>query len=501
MPNLNDAYELAPAPTVAERVAAGELTPGEDYDTYPAPGFYDDVADRVLADLFTNGQGSPTIRFWRNEWFHYTGTHWATVHEDEVKRPVRARLRQVTYLKQTTEGETHAPWQPTLAKVREVLEPLKLTVLTPTATEAPTWTGKGRPPAARLIAMANGLFDPATRALHPHTPEWFNLWSLPFNYDPKATAPRWQQFLEEVFAHDPQGADTLQEWAGYLISGRLDLQKMLVIIGVPGAGKSVIDHVLTALMGGAANVAAPSMSKFGEEFQLDQLRGKPLAIFGDAAGEAKSNREAVERIKTITGQGAISVNVKGKPFWTGVLPTRFTIISNQTPKFLDASSAVRRRTLAVELTQSFQHAPDKDLPEKLEKELPGIFLWALAGLDRLNANGGKFTVPATQEEVLEDMEDIGSPLRSFFKENCVITGNSEDIIALPDIYRDYVQWCGVNGLERARLSQNKFRTEVKAMGIAGVKAGQVYATGQKVVRGVQPRPGLFGATEFTPKSA
>ena len=36
MPNLNDAFELAPAPTVAERVAAGDLTPGEDYDTYPA---------------------------------------------------------------------------------------------------------------------------------------------------------------------------------------------------------------------------------------------------------------------------------------------------------------------------------------------------------------------------------------------------------------------------------------------------------------------------------
>lgn len=497
--DLNNLHRLPTAPSVADRLDAGELD-AEVYNTYPAPGHYDDVADRVLADLFHTSDSVPTIRYWRNEWYRYTGTHWRPVHEDEVKKPVRARLRQVTYIKKTQDGEEHKPWMPSKARVGEVLEPLKLTVLTAADVEAPTWTGTGRAPGQQLIAMRNGLFDPHARELHSHTAQWFNVWSLPFDYDPQAAAPRWQRFLNEVFDHDPAAADLLQEWAGYLISGRIDLQKMLIVLGVPGAGKSVIDHVLTALMGGSVNVATPSMSDFGNRFALAQLRGKPLAIFGDAAADAgKDQKKVVERIKTITGCGAVEVEPKGKDIISVQLPTRFTIIANQTPKFLDASTAIQRRTVAMRLTKSFQDNPDKDLTTKLDDELSGIFMWALEGLDRLNENNGKFTTPTTESEVLEGMEELGSPIRTFFKEEYSITGEESDYIPLKEAYRNYTDWCEETGLARGRVSQNKFADDIRAMSLPGVKPGQLYM-GDRVVRGITYRAGSSAGGSFFPKT-
>ncbi|AZA08501.1 DNA primase family protein [Corynebacterium pseudopelargi] len=493
------ANHLAPAPTLWERVTAGELEAPDGWDTYPAPGCHTEVSNRLLTELFSTG-GHPTLQYWRKAWWHYVGTHWEEVDEDEVRKPIWQRLNEVTYVKQTPDGEQHKQWLPSRAKVTDLLEPTRLSVLTPASVEAPTWVGGGKQPAPALIAMRNGLFDHRRRELHPHTPQWFNTWALPFEYDPEAVATRWEQFLGEVFEHDKAGALLLQEWAGYLISGRLDLQKMLLIIGVPGGGKSVIASTLEALMGGSANVANPSMADFGGRFTLDQLRGKPLAIFGDASDTGEHNKVVVERLKNITGEGAVSVDIKGRPMWTGKLPTRFTIISNQVPKFLDASSAVQRRAMAVYLTRSFQGAPDKDLPRKLERELPGIFNWALEGLDRLNRNNGRFTTPDTQQEVLEDLEELGSPLRAFFKETYTLTGNDEDSIDDSDVYDDYTRWCTRNGFGRSQLSKTKFRVEVNAMALEGVKRGQVKATGSRVIRGIRLQQGAR-APEFLPKTA
>ncbi len=43
--------------------------------------------------------------------------------------------------------------------------------------------------------------------------------------------------------------DVLGEWFGYVISGRLDLHKILFMVGPTRGGKGVIARILTALIG------------------------------------------------------------------------------------------------------------------------------------------------------------------------------------------------------------------------------------------------------------
>ena len=78
----------------------------------------------------------------------------------------------------------------------------------------------------------------ADRTLLPHTPDYFNIMVLPYEYDPTATAPRWMRFLDEVFRTDTESVVLLGQWFGYVLSGRTDLQTMLVFIGRSAAARA-----------------------------------------------------------------------------------------------------------------------------------------------------------------------------------------------------------------------------------------------------------------------
>ena len=67
---------------------------------------------------------------------------------------------------------------------------------------------------------------------------------------PDAPRPeRWISFLTELWPNDPEQIAALQEWFGYVVSGRLDLHKILLLVGPTRGGKGAIARVLAALIG------------------------------------------------------------------------------------------------------------------------------------------------------------------------------------------------------------------------------------------------------------
>ena len=67
-------------------------------------------------------------------------------------------------------------------------------------------------------------------------------------YDPKAPSPdRWLTFLHELL--DDADIPTLQEYLGYCLIPSTKGQKMMLIVGKGGEGKSRIGLVLKRLMG------------------------------------------------------------------------------------------------------------------------------------------------------------------------------------------------------------------------------------------------------------
>jgi putative DNA primase/helicase len=150
---------------------------------------------------------------------------------------------------------------------------------------------------------------------------------VPFDYDAWASSPsHWLNFLEQLWPHEPEAINVLGEWFGYVISGRLDLHKILLMVGPTRGGKGVIARVLTGLLG-RQNVAGPTLNSLGGDFGLAPLIGKPLAIISDARFVGNNGNIVVERLLSISGEDTLTVNRKYRDQWTGKLPSRLHVIS------------------------------------------------------------------------------------------------------------------------------------------------------------------------------
>jgi putative DNA primase/helicase len=210
------------------------------------------------------------------------------------------------------------PWAPTRRKIGDLLEALAAICILPTDLDHPGWLD-GRA-AGLIVAVANGLLDIEQRLLTPHTPLFFNQTAVPFDYDPVAPQPqRWLDFMAEIWPSEPDAIKVVAEWFGYVISGRLDLHKILLMVGPTRGGKGVIARMLGVLIG-RQNVAGPTLNSLGGDFGLAPLIGQSLAIISDARFVGKNDHVVVERLLSISGEDTLTINRKYRDQWTGKAP-------------------------------------------------------------------------------------------------------------------------------------------------------------------------------------
>ncbi|OBI77012.1 hypothetical protein A5663_02460 [Mycobacterium sp. E740] len=353
-------------------------------------------------------------------------------------------LKPITVNRQVVDWEP-APWNPDKRKVANVLEAMGAVGHLNADLDPPAWIGPHgatQHPAAQMIGCANGVLDLTTREVHAHTPALFNTVSVPFDYDPDAKPPvAWLQFLNSLWPNDEQSVALLQEYVGYVLSGRTDMQKMLLLIGPTRSGKGTIARMLAELVG-RGHIAGPTLASMGTNFGLSPLLGKPLAIVSDARLGNRPADAVVERLLSITGEDMLTVDRKFKEPWSGKLSTRFVILSNELPKFRDASGAIANRLVILQMTKSFLGREDRALDRRLRGELPGILVWALQGLDRL-VRSGRFTVPSSSDDATNLMMDLASPVSAFVRERCR-RGPSEDV-SRDVLYDAWKAWAEESG--------------------------------------------------------
>ena len=168
-----------------------------------------------------------------------------------------------------------------------------------------------------------------------------------------------------LWPDDPDSIAALQEFFGYVISGRTDLHKILLLVGPTRAGKGVIARILKSLVG-RGNYAGPTLASLGTNFGLSPLIGKPLAIVSDARLGGANVHQVVERLLSISGEDMLTVDRKYREPWTGTLPTRFLVISNELPRFGDASGAIANPVYRAEpdrvLARPGEHPPNRRTP-------------------------------------------------------------------------------------------------------------------------------------------
>jgi putative DNA primase/helicase len=418
--------------------------PDEDVGAELPPPSEPMAVARQLLDRAYVEQQCVTLHRYRGGWWRWCTTHWREVDEANIRRAAYRFTERAVYVEVAKKGPRKQPWRPNRYKVSDVVEALGALCLLDELVDAPDWIVQGDPVPARadrLISVRNGLLHIHGRTLHPHTPRLFNVVTVPFDYQPDAVAPLWLAFLDELWPDDPDSIAALQEFFGCIISGRTDLHKILLLIGPTRAGKGVIERVLKSLIG-ERNTAGPTLASLGTNFGLQPLIGKPLAIIADARlGNSRNVHEVVERLLSISGEDHITVDRKFREPWNGKLPTRFMLISNELPRFGDASGAIANRFVVLALRKSWLGHEDTTLTDRLLPELPGILNWSLDGMERL-ATAGRFTEPASARDAITALLDLVSPVSAFVRDRC--EQGTHDV-ERRELFAAWRAWCDETG--------------------------------------------------------
>ncbi|MFE5793549.1 phage/plasmid primase, P4 family [Streptomyces sp. NPDC056503] len=414
----------------------------------------------VARDLLPSwtDKGRPTLLHWRGQWMEWQGTHWRELDAAEVRSVAYKELEHATFEFETPKGGVEIkPWAPTKKKIADLMEAMSAIRILSPSLDAPTWTD-GTAQKSPVVACTNGLLEVTSRELRPLTPEFFNLVSVPFDYDAAADCPTWLGFLRKVWPDDAESVQAVQEWFGYILSGRTDQQKILLVVGPTRSGKGTIARVLGMLVG-KGNVAGPTLAGLATNFGLSPLLGKPLAVISDARLAGRDGHQVVERLLTISGEDTLDVDRKYREPWTGKIPARLMILSNELPNFGDSSGVIARRFIVLNMTVSWLGKEDPALTDKLAAELPGILNWSLQGLARLEANG-RITQPSSSTDAIVTMQDTASPTSAFVRDRCEVGPScSVPVDALWEMWKDWAEDQGVRPGNKALFGRNLLSVE------------------------------------------
>jgi len=300
-----------------------------------------------------------------------------------------------------------------------------------------------------------GILDLTDGKLHEHTPEYFSTIQSAAAYRPEAVAHEWLSFLRQAV---PEEADRLllQQFAGLCLTGDTSPQRALLLVGDGGTGKSTFVRVLQAVLGNLATSSALENIKDGS-FLVGGLVGKRLCV----VSELQRNVDWLP-FKRITGEDAISVDVKNKTPFTVKLDLKLIILSNVMPFLGDDTSntSLMRRFLPVAFNVK-PATPDPTLEHRLTQrdELPGVLNWMLEGLEILRENGMRFPNSdgtALAREIVEESNRV----ISFLREECAYVPDAS--ITAAELYNAYRKWCGETG--HKALSSTSFAKQLMSAG-------------------------------------
>jgi putative DNA primase/helicase len=304
-----------------------------------------------------------------------------------------------------------------------------------------------------LFNVLNGTVDLRTQTLLPHHPGHRLTRLAPVAFDPRATCPLWLAFLDRIFSGNQSVIGFVQWLFGYCLTGLLTDHIIVILYGTGANGKSTLLGVLRSLAGDYAHHYRPEVftAKRGDSqgFELVPLAGARVVT----ASETSAGRRLDEAlVKEMTGGEPISCAPKYGDFFTFQPVFKPLLATNHKPQVRGVDEGIWRRLILLPFTVTIPEADrDRELPGKLQQELPGILNWVLVRVrDFLDVG---LAIPDEVRAATQDYRSEQDVLGGWIEDNCVMKAEVADEYSV--LYEDYVSWCSENNeepLSKARFS-------------------------------------------------
>lgn len=446
---------------------AVEYAPGVEFDFTPHLGMTDhDNAEAIVA--YAKARGLRLAHTASHGWLIYDGTVWVPRADSRVRQLAGALgkyVRQVagaalsagsedraTLYKKFTRGFLMAAGVDRALRVAETLPGV--------LADAADFDAH-----PDLLGVGNGVVDLRTGVLRPMKPEDRITKRLAVNYDPAATAPRWDKFLTEIFVDEDGNTardvvDYVQGLIGYGATGHTSEQCFTVLNGSGSNAKSTFVGILGEVFG-EISVATP-FSTFEEKKSggipndLAALKGARFVM----ANESDVNQRMSEAtLKAVTGEDVIAARFMRAEFFTFKPSFLLFLVSNHLPRFIGQDDGIWRRVRLIEFRRKFlPHEQDRGLGARIaSEEAEGVLAWTVEGAKAWYANGRRLaespTIVAASQGYREDSDALGP----FLAANTVETGNRREVIFQQDLHERFLGWQDATN-EPLKPGQRQFAT-------------------------------------------
>ena len=314
------------------------------------------------------------------------------------------------------------------------------------------------------VNTPSGYVDLSNGELHETTYKDMFTKITAAEYSPTAEAPRWQEFLQQIFQADETLIKFVQKLFGYTLTGTMSEQNFIILHGKGGNtnganGKSVFVETLREILNSYAVTINPEVllvNKFGG---TDSTTMSELSLMKGARMIATSETESDVRlsealIKRMTGGEAITAKkLYAEPFT--FMPTGTVWMStNNKPIVRGTDHGIWRRLIFIPfLAQIPENQKDIHLKDKLMREKSGILNWAVDGALMWQREGLKppAIVQAENNEYREEMDTVGQ----FLSEVADFGGSYR--APFKDIAEAWDAWEKIHG---SGMSKNKLSREL-----------------------------------------
>ena len=411
--------------------------------------------DAGNAELFAHLYGDK-LRFdhRRKRWLLWAGHWWQPDADAQVrllaKQAARQRYQQAASIDDLKEREKVANWAIGAESRMRMDATLSLAQAEPPIADS----GEHWDTDPWLLGVANGVVDLRTGQLRPGRQDDRITMHSRVTFDAEAKCPRWELFLQEVFAGDPELVDYIWRALGYSLTAVTREQCLFICYGSGWNGKSRFREVQEAVLGEYAGNTPFSTLEYSGRYSIPNdvaaLHGKRVVTACEIS-EGRRLNEA--RLKMLAGEDPVPARFLYGEFFTFRPVAKFWLSVNHKPHVDDDSSGFWRKIRLIPFTQSFKGRADKELDAKLLAEAPGVLAWMVRGCLEWQKRG--LEAPQKVTVATEQYRTESDPLADFTEEACIVKPDAT--VKAGRLYKLYKKWAEDAGLkEREVLSSTKF---------------------------------------------
>lgn len=293
-----------------------------------------------------------------------------------------------------------------------------------------------------LYNVSNGTLDLRTATLREYKREDKITKISPVTFDRDASCPIYEKFAKETFGDDL--LKYVERAVGYSLTGITREKCLFIIHGKTDTGKTTFLESVLAMFGDyATRISVETlMAKTRDSTQQEDIADLFGVRFAVTSETEDGQRMAEALVKRQTqGQGKIKACRKYEHTVQFTETHKLWIDSNHLPMVHGTDDSIWGRIIPIPALHQVKKK-DKHLPEKLKKEMSGIFTRFVAGCiewQRLDSLGESEAITKLRREYREQCDLLGL----FLKETTEIDEQKEELTS--DLYLAYHLWAKDNG--------------------------------------------------------